>query len=349
VTDVRLALYGFGHVGRALARLLITTDAPFTVTALVTKDHGAVVHGGGIDLATILAGTDLPRRGMTGDRGTHGDFDPGMPFEPPRVGRLPADVLVEMTPLDPITGEPALGYIREALSAGMHVVTANKGPIARAYRELEAVAMKKGRLLRFEATLADCLPVFTLRRAALPLAKIVAIRGIVSSTNNHILTAAAAGVPFGDALAEAQRLGIAEADPRNDLEGHDAAAKATILANVLMDAELVPEDVAREPIDERAAQAARVAARSGDRVRPLIEIARRGGNVVASFGPRRLTPMDALYAVDDFSMGLVFETDLAGRVVVQLHDPHVDQVAYAILTDLLEIAALGAAGTMPRP
>jgi len=324
---VRLALYGFGNVGRALARMILATGAGFTVTVLVTKRHGAVVYGGGIDLAAILAGTDLPRGNA------------------PPIASLPADILVEMTPLEPRTGEPALSYIRDALNAGMHVVTANKGPIARAYRELDALATKNHRLLRFEATLADCLPVFTLRRAALPLAKISAIRGIVSSTNNHILTAATDGVPFVDALAEAQRLGIAEADPRNDLEGHDAAAKATVLANVLMDADLVPEDVKREPIDERAANAARAAARNGDRVRPLIEIARADGKVVASFGPRRLGPLDPLYAVDDFSMGLVFETDLAGRVVVQLHDPHVDQVAYAILTDLLEISA---AGTMPR-
>ena len=327
MTSVRLALFGFGSVGRALARLILATRAPFTVTALSTRRHGAVVDAGGIDLAAILAGTDRPLRAT------------------PPLASLPADVLVEMTPLDPIAGEPALTYIREALSAGMHVVTANKGPIARAYPELDALAKRHGRMLRFEATLADCLPVFTLRRAALPLARISAIRGIVSSTNNHILTAAAAGVAFADALAEAQRLGIAEADPRHDLEGHDAAAKATILANVLMDADIVPEDVSRERIDERAADAARVAAGHGERVRPVIEIERRGGRVVASFGPRRLGSLDPLYAVDDFSMGLVFETDLAGRLVVQLHDPHVDQVAYAILTDLLEIAA---AGTMPR-
>jgi homoserine dehydrogenase len=324
---VRLALLGFGSVGHALARLVIASNVPFTVTALATRRHGAVVHGAGVSLGTILAGTGLP-----------------LGASPP-INSLPADVLVEMTPLDPIAGEPALTYIREALNAGMHVVTANKGPIARAYRELEALAKKNDRMLRFEATLADCLPVFTLRRAALPLAKISSIRGIVSSTNNHILTAAAAGVPFAEALAEAQRLGIAEADPRNDLEGHDAAAKATILANVLMDADLVPEDVTRELIDERVADAARAAAKIGDRVRPVIEIARQGGRVVASFGPRRLGPLDPLYAVNDFSMGLIFDTDLAGRVVVQLHDPHVEQVAYAILTDLLEISA---AGTMPR-
>ncbi len=323
---MRLALYGFGNVGRALARMLVTTRAPFTVTVLATKRHGAVVDASGVDLGTILAGTDLPLR------------------EAPPIESLPADILVEMTPLDPRTGEPALTYIREALGARMHVVTANKGPIARAYRELDALATQHGRLLRFEATLADCLPVFTLRRAALPMAKITAIRGIVSSTNNHILTAGAAGVPFADALAEAQRLGIAEADPRNDLDGHDAAAKATILANVLMDADLVPEDVSREPIDERVARAAHAAAENGDRVRPLIEIARHGAKVVATLGPRRLGPLDPLYAVDDFSMVLVFDTDLAGRVAVQLHDPHVDQVAYAILTDLLEIDAWARTG-----
>ncbi len=318
---MRIALLGFGSVGRALARMLVRTRAAFTVTAIGTKRHGAVVDARGIDLATVLARTDLPLRAL------------------PPIRDLPADVLVEVTTLDPAAGEPALTHVREALDAGMHVVTANKGPIARAYRELEALARERGVLLRFEATLADCLPVFTLRRAALPLAEIRAIRGIVSSTCNHVLSRCAEGARFDDALAEAQRLGIAEADPRNDLEGHDAAAKAAILANVLMDADIRPEDVTRRTIDAAAGEAAAAAARSGARVRPLIAIARDGAGVTASFGPERVEPLDPLHAVDGFSMGLVLDTDLAGRVVVQLHDPHVDQVAYAILTDLLEIGA----------
>ena len=317
---MRIALVGFGHVGRALARMLVATGAPFPVTAIGTKSHGAVLDAEGIDLRVILAGTDLPLRAL------------------PPIARLPADVLVEITTLDARTGEPALSHIRDALATGMHVVTANKGPIARAYRELDALARNRGRLLRFEATLADCLPVFTLRRSALPLAEIGAIRGIVSSTCNYILSQCAVGIAFADALAEAQRLGIAERDPRSDLEGHDAAAKAAILANVLMDADIRPEDVVRHPIDATAGEAARAAAAVGARVRPLIDIERRGGRIIASFRPRRLEPLDPLYAVDGFSMGLVFETDLAGRLGVQLHDPHIDQVAYAILTDLLEIA-----------
>jgi homoserine dehydrogenase len=319
----RIALIGFGNVGRALARMLLRTGAPFMVTALGTKSHGAAVDAKGIDLTQVLAGTDLPMRAL------------------PPMKDLPADVLVEITTLDPKTGEPAITYIRQALDAGMHVVTANKGPIARAYRELDRLASARGRMLRFEATLADCLPVFTLRRSALPMAEIRSIRGIVSSTNNHILSACAAGASFADALAEAQRLGISEADPRNDLEGHDAAAKATILANVLMGGDIRPEDVAREPIDAHVGESARSVAGFGERMRPLIELTRRDGLVVASFGPRMVGPMDPLYAVDGFSMGLVFETDLAGRVAVQLHEPHVDQVAYAILTDLLEIATAG--------
>ena len=319
-------MFGFGNVGRALARMLLTTRAPFTVTAIGTRSHGAVVDPRGVDLATILAGTDLPRRSL------------------PPIRELPADILVEITTLDPRTGEPALTHIRDALGAGMHVVTANKGPIARAYRELDALAVSKERMLRFEATLADCLPVFTLRRSALPLAEIRSIRGIVSSTCNFILSECARGAPFAAALAEAQRLGIAEADPRNDLEGHDAAAKATILANVLMDADIRPEDVVREPLTSDSGAAAGTAASRGARLRPLIEIARYGREVRASFACKVVEPLNPMYAVDGFSMGLVFETDLAGRVAVQLHDPHVDQVAYAILTDLLEIS-----GTMPRP
>src|SRR5690242_7689780 len=100
MTDrTRLALVGFGNVGRALARMLLRVDAPFTVTAVGTRTHGAVVAPGGVDLAQLLAGTDLPRRAL------------------PRIADLPADILVEVTTLDPRTGEPALTYIRDALAA----------------------------------------------------------------------------------------------------------------------------------------------------------------------------------------------------------------------------------------
>ena len=317
--DTQLDLVGFGNVGRALGRLLLSRreQLPFTVVSLITARHGWSLDPTGIDLSSALQRKDLAEKGAS-----------------PTIADLPGDVLVELTTLDPRTGQPATDHIREALRAGKHVATANKGPIAHHDAELRDLARSVDRRLLFEATLSDCLPVFNLMRHSLPLAKVQRIRGIVSSTTNHILSAAARGTTFEDALAEAQRLGIAEADPSNDLDGWDAAAKATILANVLMGAALTIDEVRRVPIDETVAeQAARVAASCG-RLRPLIEIA--GGS--ATFGPRRLEPLDPFYAVDGLSMALELETDLAGRVVVQLHDPGVEQVAYAVLTDLLDIA-----------
>lgn len=320
---MRIAIVGFGHVGRALAKLLVAERdrLPVTVTAIVTAGHGSVVEPRGLDLERALA---------------DGAF--GSPR--PAIGGLPADAVVELTPLDVETGGPGLTHVREALGAGRHVVTANKGPIALAFRELSALAAAHGVVLRFEAAVADCLPVFDLARTALPLADISAIRGVVSSTANHVLSAAARGVTVAAALAEAQRLGIAEADPRQDLEGWDSAAKAAILATVLMGAELRPSEVRRAVIDERAARSARDAAARGDRVRPVIELTRVPGGVRAAFGPRRLDPLDPLHAVEGTSLGLVLDTDLAGRIAVQLHAPGVAQTAYAILTDLLEIAAM---------
>ncbi len=320
---LKLDLLGFGNVGRALARLLMARSAEvsFTVVSIITAHHGWWVDPGGIDLAKAVRMTGLPSAGPS-----------------PRIADLPGDVLVELTTLDPRTGQPAYDHMTEALRARKHVVTANKGPIAHHHEELLGIARAAGRELRFEATLADCLPVFNLRRAALPLAEIGRIRGIVSSTTNHILSSAARGVRFADALAEAQRLGIAEADPRNDLEGWDAAAKATILANVLMGARIRIDDVQREAIDEPDAREAERVAREGARLRPIVEIVRHKDSAIASFGPRRLEPLDPLYAVDGLSMALELETDLAGTLVVQLHDPHVKQVAYAVLTDLIGIA-----------
>src|SRR5947208_1955986 len=170
---MRLALLGFGHVGRALARLLIDTRGrhPFTVTAITTH-HGSTTIEDGIDLEQALA------RDSFGSGGT-------LP-----VSHLHADVVVDMTPLDARSGGPGLAYIRDALASGKHVVTSNKGPIALALRELEALAKEHGVLLRYEATVADCLPLFALARITLPLAQIRSVRGVLNSTTNHLLSSA---------------------------------------------------------------------------------------------------------------------------------------------------------------
>lgn len=322
---MRLALIGFGHVGRAFARLLLRQAGilkreyglAYRVTTIRTAHHGWALDKSGLPLDRVLDLDQLPRRAA-----------------PPPIPTLPADVLVEVSTLNARTGQPALDHIRQALAAGMHVVTANKGPIAQGYRELTTLAAQHQRRLLFEATLADNLPVFNLRRAALQTAEIRGLRGIVNSTTNYLVSEMARGRAFAAALAEAQRLGIAERDPSNDLDGWDAAAKAAILAEVLMARHLEVQDVVREPIGERLESRIRTAVVQGRRLRPVVTIDREG----ARWGPLELGPEDPLFAVDGFSLALDIDTDVAGRLTVVLHDPHVEQTAFALLSDLVSLA-----------
>ena len=322
----RIALLGFGHVGRAFARLLLAKEAvlheryafDWRVTAILTARHGFGVDDAGLDLKTCLSQPSLPERGL-----------------PPPIEALPADVLVEVTHLNPKDGQPALDNMREALRSGMHVVTANKGPIAHAYRELEELARSRGRALRFEATVADNLPLFNLVKAALPAAEIRSIRGIFNSTTNYLVTQAASGVPFADALKEAKRLGIAERDATNDLEGWDAAVKAVIMNTVMLGGQLEVADVVRVPLTEAVARQAQEAAQQGRRLRMIATIEREA----ARWEPTPLPPDDPLYAVDGFSLGAEIATDVAGRLSVALHDPLVEQTAYALLADCIDLEA----------
>ncbi len=144
-------MIGFGHVGRAFARLLLLKQYPLreryglnpVVTAVVTRSHGWARDDDGLQLSALLASEDLPERGA-----------------PPPIGSLAADVLLEVSTMNPRTGEPALDHLREALAGGMDVITANKGPIAYGFRALDALARSSGTQLRFESAVADNLPLF---------------------------------------------------------------------------------------------------------------------------------------------------------------------------------------------
>jgi homoserine dehydrogenase len=311
-------------VGRALARLLLDRQEILSrryglelrVTAILTGSHGFLMDDAGADLRSCLSSPALPERG-----------------EPPPIRSWPADVLVEITPLNVATGQPALTVMREALKAGMDVVTANKGPIAHGFHTLTALAQEHGRSLRFEAAVADNLPLFNLVRAALPAVELRSVRGIFNSTTNYLLSEVSRGAAFETAMARAQELGIMERDPSHDLHGWDAAVKAVIINNVLLGGALKPADVDRQPVNGEVAALARGAALDGKRVRMMSTI---------SVGEARweaatLGPADPFYAVDGFSLGAEIVTDVAGRLVISLHDPHVEQTAYALLADIIDV------------
>lgn len=160
-------------------------------------------------------------------------FRASSPLEPVERGLV--DLLVVLTPTNVRTGEPGLTYIREALGRGVDVVTADKGPLVVAFRELTSLAESMGVSFCYEATVGGGIPIFSLARHSLMGDRIISIRGILNGTTNYILTRMHfEGLPLDLALQEAQMMGLAERDPSLDLEGIDSACKIVILANALL-------------------------------------------------------------------------------------------------------------------
>src|SRR5262249_43525657 len=190
------------------------------------------------------------------------------------------------TTLDVERGEPAVSHVRTALAGGAHVITTNKGPAAFAYRSLMRAADRAGRRFLFEGAVMDGVPIFNLVREALPAVAIVGFRGVVNSTTNYILTAMEQGQPFADALAETQAMGIAEADPSLDVDGWDAAAKTSALANVLLGASMTPRQVERQGISPETGRLAREALAAGQRLKLVVRAGQEGHRLTARVARR---------------------------------------------------------------
>jgi homoserine dehydrogenase len=249
----------------------------------------------------------------------------------------PADVLVELTALNPLTGQPATDHIRAALESGKSAVTANKGPIAHAYRELRDLAAANGRRLRFESTVMDGTPIFGMVEACLPVTRIASLRGPLNSTSNYILSHMAQGESLEDALLGAQALGIAEADPSYDLEGWDASVKAAVLANVLMNAELRPADVRREGLGAAAMRRAQAELAPGRTLKQMVEVTRDGGDITARVFIVALPEDDILGRLSGMETGLQLRTDTMGEVTLIEGEGGPGQTALGVLADLVAL------------
>jgi homoserine dehydrogenase len=339
---VRLALIGFGHVGRRLAellggpygRILRRAGVEARVTAIATGHHGLAVDPRGLPLTRALR---LARAGRP-----LAPLHRGRPVTSTGalIERAPYDVLIELSPLEPLTGGPASAHIAAALRRGRHVITANKGPVAHAARRLSGLARRHGVRFLHEGAVMDGFPVFNLAGRCLRGVTVRGFRGVLNSTTTRILSRMEAGVPFDVALGEAQAAGVAEADPVFDLDGWDAAVKACALANALMGASLRPADVERVSVREVSAQAVARAVLEGKRWRLVARARREGRRVTARVAPEEL-PLGDLLVSDGADGVLVLDTDLMGEVGLWEGAGGVDQTAYAVLSDLLEVMGPG--------
>ncbi len=335
---LRLLLVGFGHVGRRLAELLLERGSypalaglDAVVVGVVTGRHGAIAHRGGVDLREALLAVQGGR-----DFSRHPHCVPLQTTA--AVAELEYDVLVDTSPLSVAgRGEPATSWIRAALERGRHVVTCNKGPIAWSYRELAALAAARGCRLLFEATVMDGAPVFSLARHCLRGNRVRRVAGIVNSTSNLVLELLQEGATLEGAVAEAQRRGVAEADPDLDQDGWDAAVKLACLANVVMGGELQPELVSRTSVREVSREQLAAARAAGRHLKLVAEAWWDGDRVVGRVRPAELPPDDAFAHVRGTGSMLRLETDILGTLVVAEEHPDLSSTAYGVIADLFEI------------
>lgn len=318
---MRLALIGFGNVGHAFARLLEQKRSayPFRITGIHTAHHGTAIHPKG-----------LPKTGP--------EFGSAAASVDDFLDDVPCDVVCEITTLDPTTGEPALGHIRAAFARGRHVITANKGPIAHAFAELREEARIAGVEFRYEPTVMDGAPIFNMVRHSLPGVKIHGFTGVLNSTTKVVLSAMRDGKTMAEGIAEAQRLGIAEADASYDIDGWDSAAKTAVLANVLMDACVTPLDVDRRGISRLSPGRMVQLKRAHKTVSLVSRGMRTPEGIKLRVRAEVMDEADLLASIQGTSNMILLHTDLMGTVGTVSINPGVDQTAYGLFSDLVDIA-----------
>jgi len=245
-----------------------------------------------------------------------------------------ADVLFEATALNVANGQPAVDHIRATLQHGAHAITANKGPIVHAYRELRDLAAAQGKRFLFESTVMDGVPIFSFF-PQLPLIHLQGFHGILNSTTNVILSEMETGLSFDESLKKAQDLGVAETDATHDIDGWDAAVKTAALITVLMDIPVRLEDIHREGIRELTTNAVRNGRRDGWPFKLVCRAQRVGDGVKASVMPEKVLSSSPMGKISGTSSYIYFETDIFPGLAITEENPGLYATAYGMLADFV--------------
>jgi len=311
---MKLGIAGAGAVGSSVAEL--AAEYGHTVVGLADSRSSAV-DADGIDVEAALERKET--------EGVVGSSDP----EDVLAGNY--DVLVEATPTTLGDAKPGFGHVQTALERDRHVVLANKGPVAERYGEVRELDAESDGEVLFEATVGGAMPVLS-TIADFDPDRITAVRGVLNGTANFILSRMAAeGLGYEHVLAEAQDLGVAEADPSFDVNGTDAALKCVIVANVLAEAnqEFSLDDATVEGIHQLPASALELAREDGRTIRLIGEVSDGAVRV----GPR-LVPEHAALAVTGTRNIVQLETTHAGLLNVSGRGAGGPETATAVFADI---------------
>ena len=334
IRTYNLCFLGFGNVNRALVRLLADRAGElrdrygilFRITGIASRRLGWIADSNGLD----LSGAGAP--------------DSSTAHTLPRVSRPPdikdwlaaakADVLFEATSLNVESGQPAVESIRAALEHRAHAITANKGPVVHAYRELRDLARSKGKRFLFESTVMDGVPIFSLFDE-LPAVHLEGFHGILNSTTNVILSHMEEGLAFAQALEKAREQGVAETDATQDIDGWDAAVKTAALITVLMNTPIRLNQIRREGIGDLTPQAVRSARRDGWAFKLVCRARRTANGVEASVAPEKVLSTQPMARINGTSSYIYFETDIFPGLAMTEENPGLYATAYGMLADFI--------------
>jgi homoserine dehydrogenase len=322
-----LCFLGFGNVNRTLVRLLADRaeelrtrhGIAYRITGIASRRMGWIADPNGLDPEGALQSGAKPSNVREW------------------LAAAQADVVFEATSLSVKDGQPAVDYIRAALKHGAHAITANKGPIVHAYRDLRDLAAKHGKRFLFESTVMDGVPIFSLFDQ-LPTIHLQGFHGILNSTTNVILSEMEQGLTFDEALKKAQALGVAETDATHDIDGWDAAVKTAALINVLMDVPVKIEDIHRDGIRDLTTQALRNARRDGWPFKLVCRAKRVGDAVKASVAPEKVLATSPMGKITGTSSYINFETDIFPGLAITEENPGLYATAYGLLADFVRAA-----------
>jgi homoserine dehydrogenase len=248
------------------------------------------------------------------------------------------DLLVETTPTNIQDGEPAMTHIRTALSRERHVVTAAKGPMVLRYTELKTLAEKAKVKLMISAATAAALPTLDVGLSCLAGTEVLSAEGILNGTTNYILTRMHEdGCPYAEALAEAQKMGVAEPDPSLDVEGRDTANKILLIANEIFGAGLTLPDVPVEGITKVNPEEVDRAKREGKIIKLIGKVEKKEGKIKASVAPMALPREHPLACVRGTEKAISYLTDTMDRVTVSGGKSNPVGAAAAMLKDIIRI------------
>lgn len=338
---IRLAILGLGNVPLALLRYtqeaepkkaLTEAGLDIVVTGVTTGRRGHAINEKGISLAEL---EDVGKEGLVSELNQGPVTKTNLEF----IEAVPADILFVATP----ASIPSVEEIKAAFERGMSVVTSNKTPVANHFRKLQKLAREHSVQFEFSATVLAGWPPWRRFLESITKPYITEIWAVVNATSNQILTMMLEeGKSFDEGIKKAQEQGIAEADPSDDIDGHDTQKKITILANVLMGADLTPDQVPTTGIQDITLEQLQQADREGKWIQ-LMGHAWRDvkGQVHAEVKP--VATEHSMFArLRGTDMGLWFEIPSAGPFGIPMKLPEgskaIMATAAGVFEDLLTIA-----------